>query len=88
MRIARQLAAVVLLPGTVCVLMPALLLSDAGIAPWPLALLGGALLALGLGVIGVDRLAVRARRPRHARAVGSDVDGSSSAAPTATSATR
>jgi protein-S-isoprenylcysteine O-methyltransferase Ste14 len=51
MPMARQLAAVVLLPGTVCVLVPALLLSDAGIAPWPLALLGGALLALGLGVI-------------------------------------
>ena len=51
MRVARQLAAVVLLPGTVCVLVPALLLSDAGIAPWPLALVGGSLLALGLGVI-------------------------------------
>ena len=51
MRVARQLAAVVLLPGTVCVLVPALLLSDAGIAPWPLALLGGALIALGIGVI-------------------------------------
>ncbi len=51
MRMARQLAAVVLLPGTVCVLVPALLLSDAGIAPWPLPLLGGVLLALGLGVM-------------------------------------
>ena len=51
MRLARQLAAVVLLPGTVCVLVPALLLSDAEIAPWPLALLGGALIALGLGVM-------------------------------------
>jgi protein-S-isoprenylcysteine O-methyltransferase Ste14 len=51
MRLARQLAAVVLLPGTVCVLVPAFLLSDAAIAPWPLALVGGALLALGLGVI-------------------------------------
>jgi len=51
MRMARQLAAVVLLPGTVCVLVPAFLLSDTGIAPWPLAFLGGALVALGLGVI-------------------------------------
>ena len=51
MRVARQLAAVVLLPGTVCVLVPVWLLSDAGIAPWPLALLGGALIALGIGVI-------------------------------------
>jgi protein-S-isoprenylcysteine O-methyltransferase Ste14 len=51
MRLARQLAAVVLLPGTVCVLVPAMLVSDAAISPWPLALLGGVLLALGLGVI-------------------------------------
>ena len=48
----RQLAAVVLLPGTVCVVVPALLLSgDGGLAPWPLALLGGVLSGLGVGVI-------------------------------------
>ena len=52
MRMARQLAAVVLLPGTVCVLVPAFLLSDAGIAPWPLALLGVVFLALGVAMIG------------------------------------
>ena len=44
----RHLAAIVVLPGTVTVLMPALLLDDAGLAPWPLALLGGLSLALGL----------------------------------------
>ncbi len=52
MRLVRQLAAVVLLPGTVAVLIPALLLGDAEIAPWPLALVGGAMLAFGLCMIG------------------------------------
>jgi protein-S-isoprenylcysteine O-methyltransferase Ste14 len=52
MRLVRQLAAVVLLPGTVAILIPALLLGDAEIAPWPLALLGGAVLAFGLCMIG------------------------------------
>ncbi len=52
MRLARQLAAVVLLPGTVAILIPALLLGDAEIAPWPLALLGGAVVAFGLCMIG------------------------------------
>jgi len=51
MRLVRQLAAVVLLPGTVAVLIPALLLGDAEIAPWPLALVGGAVLAFGLCMI-------------------------------------
>src|SRR4051794_6694775 len=51
MRLVRQLAAVVLLPGTVAVLVPALLLGDAELAPWPLALVGGAVLAFGLCVI-------------------------------------
>jgi protein-S-isoprenylcysteine O-methyltransferase Ste14 len=51
MRLVRQLAAVVLLPGTVAVLIPALLLRDAEIAPWPLALVGGAVLAFGLFMI-------------------------------------
>src|SRR5690242_11846652 len=48
MRVVRQLVAVVLLPGTVAVLVPALLFGDAEIAPWPLALAGGAVLAFGL----------------------------------------
>src|SRR4051794_39660442 len=52
MRLVRQLAAVVLLPGTVAILIPALLLGDAEIAPWPLALVGGAVLAFGLCMIG------------------------------------
>jgi protein-S-isoprenylcysteine O-methyltransferase Ste14 len=51
MRLVRQAAAVVLLPGTVAVLIPALLLGDAEVAPWPLALVGGAVLAFGLCMI-------------------------------------
>ena len=51
MRALRHLAAVVLLPGTVTVLVPALLLADAGLAPWPLAALGAALLLAGVGLI-------------------------------------
>src|SRR4051795_729406 len=35
----RHVAAILLLPGTVCVLIPVLLLGDAEIATWPLALL-------------------------------------------------
>jgi protein-S-isoprenylcysteine O-methyltransferase Ste14 len=51
-RLARQLLAVLLLPGTVAGLIPALLvLPGADLAPWPLALPGAALLALGLGMI-------------------------------------
>jgi protein-S-isoprenylcysteine O-methyltransferase Ste14 len=46
----RQLAAVVALPGTVCILVPALLL-DGGLATWPLALLGGVLVGFGTGMI-------------------------------------
>ena len=52
MRSLRQLAAVLLLPGTVCVLVPALLLDDPGLAPWPAAVLGAVLLAVGVAVIG------------------------------------
>jgi protein-S-isoprenylcysteine O-methyltransferase Ste14 len=51
MRLGRQLLAVLLLPGTVAGLIPALLLHDADLAPWPLALLGAALMAFGLGMI-------------------------------------
>ena len=61
MRSLRQLAAVVILPGTVCVLVPALLLDDTDLAPWPLALLGAVLTALGGAVIAwtVSELVVR-----------------------------
>src|SRR3954465_15950189 len=67
MRLVRQLAAVVLLPGPMAILIPALLLGDAEIAPWllpacvfgdaerarlPLALVGGAVLASVLCMIG------------------------------------
>jgi len=51
MRALRHLAAIVLLPGTVTVVVPALLLSDADLARWPLAVLGAALIAAGLGMI-------------------------------------
>ena len=51
MRALRHLAAIVLLPGTVTVAVPALLLSDADLAPWPLAALGAALIAAGVGMI-------------------------------------
>lgn len=51
MRALRHLAAIVLLPGTVTVVVPALLLDDADLAQWPLAALGAALLAAGLGMI-------------------------------------
>jgi protein-S-isoprenylcysteine O-methyltransferase Ste14 len=49
----RQLVAVVLLPGTVAILVPVLLLGgdDGGLAPWPLALLGVVLLGFGVGMI-------------------------------------
>jgi protein-S-isoprenylcysteine O-methyltransferase Ste14 len=60
----RSLAAIVLLPGTVTVLIPALLLgakpgtlvpsgglSGAELAPWPLALLGGVLIGFGVATI-------------------------------------
>jgi protein-S-isoprenylcysteine O-methyltransferase Ste14 len=52
MRLLRQLAAIALLPGTVTVLVPVLLLEDSELAPWPLAVLGAALLAAGVGLIG------------------------------------
>jgi protein-S-isoprenylcysteine O-methyltransferase Ste14 len=51
MRLGRHLVAIVLLPGTVAVLIPALLLSGAELAPWPLALLGGVLMGIGVGTI-------------------------------------
>jgi protein-S-isoprenylcysteine O-methyltransferase Ste14 len=51
MRALRHLVAIVVLPGTVCVLVPALLLADADLAPLPLALLGAALVTAGVGMI-------------------------------------
>ena len=52
MRALRHLVAIVVLPGTVTVVVPALLLPDADFAPWPLAALGAVLLAAGVGTIG------------------------------------
>ena len=52
MRALRHLVAIVVLPGTVTVLIPALLLDDTALAPWPLAALGAVLLAAGVGTIG------------------------------------
>ena len=51
MRALRHLAAVLILPGTVTVLIPALLLADAEVAPWPLAAAGSVLLAAGVAMI-------------------------------------
>jgi protein-S-isoprenylcysteine O-methyltransferase Ste14 len=51
MRVLRHLAAIAILPGTVAVLIPALLLDDAELAPGPLAVVGAALMAAGLGMI-------------------------------------
>jgi protein-S-isoprenylcysteine O-methyltransferase Ste14 len=51
MRALRHLIAIVVLPGTVTVLIPALLLADADLAPAPQALLGAALIAAGVGMI-------------------------------------
>jgi protein-S-isoprenylcysteine O-methyltransferase Ste14 len=44
----RHLFAIVILPGTVTVVVPALLLDDAGLASWPLVVLGALLLAAGI----------------------------------------
>jgi protein-S-isoprenylcysteine O-methyltransferase Ste14 len=47
----RHLLAIVILPGSVTLLVPALILNgDTDLAPWPLAALGVALLAIGLGL--------------------------------------
>ena len=46
----RHLLAIVILPGTVTLVVPALLLDDAALAPWPLALLGALLLAAGIAM--------------------------------------
>jgi len=51
MRVLRHLAAILLLPGMVTVVVPALLLADADLAQWPLAALGAVLIAAGLGMI-------------------------------------
>ncbi len=52
MRLVRHLAAIVLLPGIVTVAVPAVLVSGAELAPWPLALLGAGVLAFGVALIG------------------------------------
>ena len=89
MRLLRALLSVLLLPGTVAVLIPALLLVDAALAPWPLAALGALLLAAGVGMIAWTVALFFGRsggaRSRHG---GTARSGWSSAAPTGTSATR
>ena len=51
MRILRHLLAIGLLPGMVTLLVPALLVSGDEVASWPPALLGAALIALGLALM-------------------------------------
>jgi protein-S-isoprenylcysteine O-methyltransferase Ste14 len=51
MRVLRHTLAIVLLPGTVTVLIPALLLAGPELASWPLVVLGVALLGVGIAVI-------------------------------------
>ena len=46
----RHLLAIVVLPGTVTLVVPALLLDDVELAPWPLVALGALLLAIGVGM--------------------------------------
>jgi protein-S-isoprenylcysteine O-methyltransferase Ste14 len=51
MRAARHLLAICLLPGVVAGVVPALIVWGDGLAAWPLALLGGIFIALGLALI-------------------------------------
>ena len=51
MRALRHLLAIGLLPGMVAGVVPALLLAGDELAAWPLIVLGGAMLALGLALI-------------------------------------
>ena len=48
MRVLRHVLAIILLPGMATLLVPALLVSGDEVASWPPALLGAALIALGL----------------------------------------
>ena len=48
----RHLLAIVILPGSATRAGARLLLDDAELAPWPLALLGAVLLAVGVGLFG------------------------------------
>jgi protein-S-isoprenylcysteine O-methyltransferase Ste14 len=57
MRILRHLLAIGLLPGMATLLVPALLVSGDAVASWPVALLGAALIALGL-VLMVQTIAL------------------------------
>jgi len=51
MRVLRHLLAICLLPGVVAGVIPALILAGDELASWPLIVLGGAALALGLALI-------------------------------------
>ena len=51
MRAFRHLLAIGLLPGVVAGVVPALIVAGEGLASWPLILIGGAMLALGLALI-------------------------------------
>ena len=51
MRVVRHLLAIGLLPGMVAGVIPALIVSGDGLAPWPLVLLGGVVVAVGLALI-------------------------------------
>ena len=51
MRALRHLLAIGLLPGMVAGVVPALILAGDELAAWPLIVLGGAMLALGLALI-------------------------------------
>lgn len=48
MRILRHMLAIGLLPGLATVLVPALIVTGDDLAPWPLSVLGAALIALGV----------------------------------------
>ena len=85
MRVLRHLAAVVLLPGMVTVVVPALLLVDAELGPWPL---GSAPCCRGRPRHdGLDHRAVR-RVGRGTLAPWDPTRGSSRAGPTGACATR
>ena len=51
MRVLRHLLAIGLLPGVVAGVIPALILAGDELASWPLIVLGGAALAIGLALI-------------------------------------
>ena len=72
MRVLRHLLAIGLLPGVVAGVIPALILAGDELASWPLVVLGGAALALGLALI-VQTVALFATVGQgDARALGPD----------------